>query len=131
MKKSINESYEREYTISSDTYERIRDFNSRRDWDQFHNPKDLAISINLEAAELLECFQWSGTDLTVNDKKERLKEETADILIYALQLCQVINADPEKIIKDKLTKNEKKYPAEKAFGKSVKYTELNKGSIKG
>lgn len=112
--------------ISTETYQRIAEFNQNRNWDQFHTPKDLSISISLEAAELLECFQWSGVDLHVENKKEKIIDETADILIYALQMCQVLQIDPEEIISNKLAQNELKYPAEKAYGNALKYTELQK-----
>ncbi len=115
-----------ETLISQETYRRIAKFNQDRNWDQFHTPKDLAISISLEAAELLECFQWSGTDMHVNKKKEKITEETADIIIYALQMCQVLGIDPEQIIRSKIEQNEEKYPADKAYGNALKYTELQK-----
>jgi NTP pyrophosphatase (non-canonical NTP hydrolase) len=115
-----------EALISQETYRRIAKFNQDRNWDQFHTPKDLAISISLEAAELLECFQWSGADMHVDKKKEKITEETADIIIYALQMCQVLGIDPEEIIKNKLIQNEQKYPADKAYGNALKYTELQK-----
>lgn len=88
-----------EALISQETYRMIAKFNQDRNWDQFHTPKDLAISLSLEAAELLECFQWSGADMYVDKKKEKISEETADIIIYALQMCQVLGIDPEEIIK--------------------------------
>ena len=102
----------------------ITDFRDERNWKQFHNPKDLAISLSLEAAELLEVFQWSANDLEVIDKREELKEELADVLIYAFHLCDVCDLDAEEIILDKLKKNEKKYPIEKAYGNKEKYTKL-------
>lgn len=110
--------------ISPLTLSRIAEFNRDRNWAQFHNPKDLAISISLEAAELLECFQWSGQDVNVDSKQEQLIEETADVLIYALQMCQVLSANPDDIINQKLDKNEKKYPVEAAYGNASKYTSL-------
>ena len=111
--------------IRQDTYQRIAKFNQERNWDQFHTPKDLSISLTLEAAELLECFQWSGTDMHVDKKQKKIIEETADILIYALQMCQVLKIDPEEIINRKLDQNELKYPADKAYGNALKYTELH------
>lgn len=104
--------------------DKILKFRNARNWKQFHNPKDLAISINLEAAELLENFQWSGTDLEATDKCERIKEELADVLIYSLLMAHDLNIDVEKSILDKLKKSSKKYPVEKAKGSSKKYTEL-------
>ena len=96
--------------IAPGTLERIARFNQVRNWDQFHNPKDLAIAISLEAAELLECFQWSGQDLAGDGRRDRLLEETADVLIYALHLCQDLAVNPDEIINQKLDRNEIKYP---------------------
>ncbi|HOM32870.1 MAG TPA: nucleotide pyrophosphohydrolase, partial [Bacilli bacterium] len=70
--------------MSDDVIKKILKFRDDRDWKQFHNGKDLAISLNLEASELLELFQWSGTDLTASEKIEQMKEELADILMYAI-----------------------------------------------
>lgn len=102
----------------------ITDFIDKRNWKQFHNPKDLAISISLEAAELLEVFQWSGTDLEKTDKIEKVKEELADVLIYCILMAQHYNLSIEEIIKDKIEINQKKYPEAKAKGTSKKYNEL-------
>lgn len=110
--------------IDPSTLERIAHFNRDRNWDQYHNPKDLAISISLEAAELLECFQWSGQDLTGESKRKQIIEETADVLIYALQMCQVLNVNPDEMINQKLDRNEEKYPVEAAYGNALKYTSL-------
>lgn len=99
-------------------------FRDRRDWKQFHNPKDLSISISLEASELLERFQWSGDDLAVADKKDDMKEELADILIYCVFMADALNVDINSIIREKLIKNEKKYSVENSFGNSKKYTEF-------
>ncbi|MBN1892836.1 MAG: nucleotide pyrophosphohydrolase [Clostridiales bacterium] len=110
--------------MDASTLEQIADFSHQRNWDQFHTPKDLAISISLEAAELLECFQWSGTDMQALDKSEKIEEEVADVLIYALRLCQVLGVTPDDIIRNKIQLNDQKYPADKAFGNARKYTEL-------
>lgn len=104
--------------------ERILKFRDDRDWLQFHNPKDLAISINLEAAELLENFQWSGTDLEVKDKINGIEEELADVLIYCIMLADVLDLDIYDIINTKLNSNVKKYPVEKSKGSSKKYNEF-------
>jgi len=104
--------------------EKILKFRDERNWDQFHNPKDLAISISLEAAELLEIFQWSGKDLEKSDKLEDLKEELADVLIYSILLSEKLNLDISEIIEQKLLKNGEKYNKDKAYGTSKKYTEL-------
>lgn len=110
--------------MNQNLIEKIIKFRDERNWDQFHNPKDLAISISLEAAELLETFQWSGTDLEKKDKLENMKEELADVLIYSILLAEKLNFDISSIIEDKLKKNGEKYQKEKAYGSSKKYTEL-------
>lgn len=99
-------------------------FRDDRNWKQYHNPKDLAISISLEASELLENFQWSSWEEAVNKKKEKVTDELADVLIYCILMADAINIDIEDIVKEKLSKNKLKYPPEKAFGKKDKYTEL-------
>lgn len=99
-------------------------FRDERDWKQFHNPKDLAISISLEAAELLENFQWSGQDLEKSDSKENMKEELADILIYCIYMADSIGCDIPTIIDEKIKSNRLHYPVEKARGSSKKYDEL-------
>lgn len=110
------------------TFEEAREailaFRDERDWAQFHNPKDLAISISLEAAELLETFQWSGSDLEVGGRRAKLEEELADVLIYCILLADRIDADIPHIIGEKVRINAHKYPSEKARGISNKYTEL-------
>ena len=99
-------------------------FRDERNWDQFHNPKDLAISINLEASELLEAFQWSGADLTVSDKKSLMIEEIADIVIYCIYLSDKLDINIADAVDDKIASNELKYPAELSRDNSKKYTEL-------
>ena len=110
--------------MNQELIEKILKFRDERNWDQFHNPKDLAISISLEAAELLEVFQWSGKDLEKSDKLEDLKEELADVLIYSILLSEKLNLDISEIIEQKLLKNGEKYNKDKAYGTSKKYTEL-------
>ncbi|WZU00792.1 nucleotide pyrophosphohydrolase [Erysipelothrix sp. D19-032] len=104
--------------------DRIKVFREERDWRQFHNEKDLAISISLEASELLELFQWKTSDEGIKNI-ERVKEELADILIYSLMLADNLDLDLNEIIEEKIVKNEKKYPVEKSFGNKRKYTEIN------
>ena len=99
----------------------ILKFRNDRDWEQFHNSKDLALAISIEAAELLELFLWKENE-DVNP--DRLKEELADILTFSLLLAHKHGLDPEKIIREKLHQNEKKYPISKAKGTAKKYTEL-------
>ena len=104
--------------------EALARFRNERDWMQFHNPKDLALSISLEAAELLECFQWSGGDLTADKKIDQQKEELADVLITALNMANVLGVDAGEIVASKIKKNSAKYPVDKARGNARKYTEL-------
>ena len=99
--------------------EKIEKFNEARDWDQFHSPENLAKSISIEAGELLECFQWNN-----NYDKDELKYEIADVLNYCILLCYQIGVDPKQIVLDKMKISEKKYPVEKAKGKSTKYNKL-------
>ena len=99
-------------------------FREERDWSQFHNPKDLAISISLEAAELLETFQWSGTNLKPNEKRDSMAEELADIAIYCIYLANALDVDLAEAISAKIDANAKKYPVDKSRGCSKKYTEL-------
>ena len=98
---------------------KINKFNKDRDWDQFHSPVNLAKSISIEANELLECYQWND-----NANIEDVKEELADVLNYCLQMSLKLNLDPIEIINKKMNKNEKKYPVDKAKGKSDKYNKL-------
>lgn len=99
-------------------------FRGNRDWAQFHNPKDLAISIGLEASELLEVFQWSGSDLEVPGKADRAREELADVAIYCIYMADVLGIDLASAVSDKIDANGRKYPADKARGSARKYTEL-------
>ena len=110
--------------LRDETIQRVIRFRDDRDWKQFHTPKDLAISMNLEAAELLELFQWSGADLECAEKREKLREELADVLSYCILMADVCGFDLDEIMNEKVSKNEAKYPVEKARGSSAKYTEL-------
>jgi NTP pyrophosphatase (non-canonical NTP hydrolase) len=102
----------------------ILKFRDERGWKQYHNPKDLAISLSLEVAELLENFQWSSSEEAVAKRMLSIKEELADVLIYSVLFAEAVGLDLDEIIMEKLSKNSKKYPIEKAFGKKEKYTEL-------
>ncbi len=110
--------------LSPNTIEKILQFRDGRNWKQFHNPKDMAISINLEASELLEIFQWSGEDTQCTGKYGKIREELADVLIYCILMADICNLDIDKIINEKLVCNEKKYPVEKAYGNNLKYNDL-------
>lgn len=102
-------------------------FRDARNWKQFHNPKDLAISISLEAAELLELFQWSAEDTVVEEKRPDMKDELADVMMYCLLMADVLHVDVEDIIREKMKKNEVKYEVSKAYGSKKKYNELCRG----
>jgi len=104
---------------------RINEFRDERDWRQFHNEKDLAISISLEASELLELFQWSSSEETIKTKHSEIEDELADVMIYSMMLASNLNLDVEEIILNKLEKNNEKYPIEKSKGNKEKYTELD------
>lgn len=111
--------------MKQETIDMILKFRDDRDWKQFHNPKDLAISISLEAAELLEVFQWSGTDVDCKKKMDKIKEELADVLTYCVLMADACNLDIDQIVQEKSKKNSEKYPIEKAKGNSTKYDELS------
>lgn len=110
--------------ITQETTDIILQFRDDRNWKQFHNPKDLAISMNLEAAELLEVFQWSGTELFCKEKLSQIAEELADVASYCVLLADACGLDLDQILRDKFRKNSEKYPVDKAYGSSKKYTEL-------
>ncbi len=110
--------------LRDETIRRVLRFRDDRDWRQFHTPKDLAISLSLEAAELLEVFQWSGADLECRDKLERIREELADVMSCCVLMADVCGLDLDEILNAKVDKNAAKYPVEKARGSAAKYTEL-------
>lgn len=99
---------------------RISNFNEERDWNKFHSPSNIAKSISIEAAELLECFQWDNEKYDI----EHVKEELADVFNYCIQMSQVLHIDLIDIENTKIDKNELKYPVNKAKGLSKKYNEL-------
>lgn len=106
--------------MTQDLIDMIINFRDKRDWKQFHTPENLAKSIDIEAAELLECFQWSTDKF---DKKE-VKEELADVIIYCLLMADALDTDVEQIVKAKIRKNDEKYPVEKSKGNSKKANKL-------
>lgn len=106
--------------MKQETINRIRKFTEDRDWDQFHAPSNLAKSIVIEAAELLECFQWSDEDYDL----QQVKEELADVMVYCQNLLDKLGLDADEIVNMKMTQNEAKYPVEKAKGKADKYDQL-------
>ena len=96
-------------------------FTQDRDWDQFHNGKDLALALSIEAAELNEAFLWkNATDVNV----DKVKEELADIVNYAILIADKYDLDIKQIVLDKIRRNAEKYPVEKAYGSAKKYNEL-------
>ncbi len=101
------------------TLQALRTFVAERDWDQFHSPENLAKSISIEAAELLELYQWSQ-----EPDRERVEEELADVLTYCIHLANRLGVDIDEIILSKLEKTRAKYPAELAKGRMTKYTDL-------
>ena len=111
--------------MKQETIDQILKFRDDRDWKQFHNPKDLAISISLEAAELLEVFQWSAEDVTCSNKIDKIKEELADVANYCVLMADACGLDLDEIIQEKIKRNEEKYPIEKSKGNKEKYTEFN------
>ena len=106
--------------MKEETVSRIRKFTEDRDWDQFHSPANLAKSIVIEAAELLECFQWSDDNYDL----QYVKEELADVIVYSQNLLDKLGLDADDIVNMKMSQNEAKYSVEKAKGKSDKYTKL-------
>lgn len=110
--------------MTKETIDQVLKFRDDRNWGQFHNPKDLALSISLEAAELLEVFQWSGTDTVCERKKDKLKEELADILNYCILMADVCGFDMDEIVQEKIKCNNEKYPVEKAKDSAKKYNEI-------
>lgn len=101
--------------------EKIRAFNKERDWDQFHNPKDLAIALNIETSELLELFLWKrDQDVDI----VRVAEELSDIFTFALNISDKFGLNVTEIVEEKIKQNALKYPVEKAKGNSKKYSDL-------
>lgn len=115
--------------INADLLKQLIEFRRERDWEQFHNPKDIAISLSIEAAELLEWFQWRNKaeiqQMLETDKREALEDEIADVAVYLSYLCYDLNIDLEQAIKRKMDKNTAKYPVEKVKGRADKYNEYS------
>ena len=99
----------------------VKDFVDERDWGQFHNPKDLALALSIEAAELNEVFLWKSPE---EADREKIAEELADVFTYAFMMAEKCGLDVAEIVRRKLAVNAQKYPVEKARGKADKYTEL-------
>ena len=116
--------------MTQETINEVLKFRDDRNWKQFHNPKDLAISISLEAAELLEVFQWSAEDVVCENKMDKIKEELADVINYCILMADCCGLDLDEIVSEKVKRNSEKYPVDKAFGSKAKYTELQGNSIR-
>ena len=104
---------------------KLKQFNADRDWDQYHSPRNLAMALSVEAAELLECFLWVKDGEQIPDsKKAHVEEEAADVFICLMNFCAQANIDLTSAFQNKLAKNEQKYPVDKARGSRAKYDEL-------
>ena len=101
--------------------QKLTQFRDERDWEQFHNPKDLALALSIEASELLEAFLWKTSE---DADPQKIKEELADVLAYALLLADRCNLDVSEIVEEKIAKNSLKYPVEKSKGSAKKYNEI-------
>ena len=106
--------------MKQETIDRIRRFTEDRNWDQFHSPANLAKSISIEANELLECFQWSDTDYDI----AHVREELADVLVYCRNMLDKLGLDEDEIVMEKMSRNEAKYPGDRAKGKADKLDKL-------
>lgn len=104
--------------------DQVLKFRDERDWQQFHNPKDLALSLSLEASELLETFQWKTSEEALDKNLGNMKDELADIFIYTLLFANQAGIDLAEAVEQKIQKNIEKYPVDKAYGSNAKYTEL-------
>ncbi|MEV7619136.1 nucleotide pyrophosphohydrolase [Microbacterium sp. NPDC089321] len=105
---------------SAATLQALRDFAVEREWDQFHTPENLAKSISIESAELLELFQWGQTP-----DQTRVQEELADVLTYCFQMATRLGVDIDEIVLSKLEKTRAKYPVDLSKGRITKYTDLH------
>lgn len=104
--------------------DKILKFRDERDWKKFHNSKDLSLSLSLEASELLETFQWKTSEEAIEKNFDNMKDELADIFIYALLFANESGIDIIEAVENKIDKNNNKYPVDKSYGKNNKYTEL-------
>lgn len=110
--------------MTQDTINKILQFRDDRNWRQFHNPKDLAISISLESAELLEVFQWSAEDVKCTEKMDKIREELADVINYCVLMADACDLDLDEIVQAKIKRNNEKYPVELAKDSKEKYDQL-------
>ena len=110
--------------IDQELIDKIIKFRDDRNWSQYHTPKNLAISLSLEANELLEIFQWVDSNEAVQNNKAEIEDELADIIIYSILMADRMDIDIEEVVASKLKKNNLKYPVNKSYGSNAKYTEL-------
>jgi dCTP diphosphatase len=122
----------RRCVVSGDRIEelqrRVREFADEREWDQFHSPKNLAMALSVEAAELVEEFQWLTEEQSRNldpERRERVRLEAADVFIYLLRIADKLGVDLAQAVADKMIVNERKYPADRVRGDSRKYTQYD------
>jgi dCTP diphosphatase len=123
----IGENMKQDILNITEYKDQLRKFAGDRDWDKFHNPKNLVMALNVESAELCEIFQWLTQEEAANlndETKKKVAYEIADILVYAMRLADKIDINLDETIKEKLIHNAEKYPVEKCKGKSLKYNEL-------
>ena len=116
-------------TVVAELKARVREFVTARDWDQYHYPKDLAIGLAIEAAELLEQFRFRSNEeieglLAEPGQRQRVAHELADVLYFVLLMCANLELDASSILEEKLALSAQRYPVEKARGRNLKYTEL-------
>lgn len=117
-----------DYTVK-ELIDKVKSFCEERDWDQFHNPKDLAIGISTEANELLDIFRFKSMDdideiMSNKEKREHIEEELADVFFFVLRFAQMNHIDLKDALEMKIEKNARKYPADKVKGKNIKYNEI-------
>ena len=112
---------DRIYFAMEEIINKLIQFRNERDWEQFHNAKDLSIALNIECSELLELFLWKNAE---DANPEKVKEELADVFAYAFLIAEKFNFDVKEIVLDKIKENGKKYPVEKAKGSAKKYNEF-------
>jgi len=115
--------------IEASLLEQLIEFRKERDWEQFHTPKDIAISLSIEAAELLEWFQWRSHDevkqMLETDKRQHLEDEIADVAVYLSYLCHDLGIDLNQAVNKKMAQNAAKYPKHKVKGRADKYNEYS------
>lgn len=116
----------------NDLMQAFQRFADERDWEKFHNPKNLSMALTIEAAELMEIFQWQTPEEALSfldgqgeeKQREKIAAEVADVFLYLMRICQRLKIDPIDSSRKKMVHNAEKYPVAKSYGKATKYTEL-------